>query len=487
MPEAETPDVKPSLGPNERSPLLGEPDGGREHGAEDDQREDEAGRPTENLSSSRLVRIIFVILMFVLLEGTSNLQGIPINQILEDIICRNVRAGLRPGGASESCGDDPDVQGELALLKGWQSTLDLLAGVIAAIPFGFLADKYGRKLVLSIAILGAFLSQAFYIIVCWWPDIFPVRLTWLSAAFLLIGGGSVVLTGTFFSLLADLSPEAYRTNIFLFAGGAIASSVFISSSVAVVLMKIDPWLPVFVAIAVFIPVLAIALWLPETLDVKKTRDTPSHPDTIGSQATSTLWGELVRGLQKVQSSVMFFFNAQRDAALLLSTMLLTIVGRHAMDVIMQFARKKFGWTWAKAGLLTSLRAFVVTIVMFVLLPSISSAFGRWTSYSPKERDLRLARTCCGFFILGAVIIGLSVNSAMFIIGIIIITLGSPYNFLIRSTLSIIIDQRHRTLMFNAVGVLESLGGIVSGPILAAAFRLGLRLDGMWISLPFFLS
>ncbi|OAA57955.1 Protein kinase-like domain protein [Niveomyces insectorum RCEF 264] len=42
-------------------------------------------------------------------------------------------------------------------------------------------------------------------------------------------------------------------------------------------------------------------------------------------------------------------------------------------------------------------------------------------------------------------------------------------------------------LFNAAGILESVGTVIAGPLLAAAFRTGLRLDGLWTGLPFFVA
>lgn len=44
----------------------------------------------------------------------------------------------------------------------------------------------------------------------WWSDIVPVRLTWVSSLFTLIGGGTAVMLSILFSVLSDLAPEAYR-------------------------------------------------------------------------------------------------------------------------------------------------------------------------------------------------------------------------------------------------------------------------------------
>jgi hypothetical protein len=69
-------------------------------------------------------------------------------------------------------------------------------------------------------------------------------------------------------------------------------------------------------------------------------------------------------------------------------------------------------------------------------------------------------------------------------GIVVYCFGSGYNVIVRGLLASGVESTHLGAVFNAAGVLESIGALVAGPLLAISFRVGLRLEGIWIGLPF---
>jgi len=64
-------------------------------------------------------------MLLVLIVAGSIFQAVPLNQVLEDIICRQLDLSPRSRG---NCGESNIMQAELALLRGWQTTLDLIPG-----------------------------------------------------------------------------------------------------------------------------------------------------------------------------------------------------------------------------------------------------------------------------------------------------------------------------------------------------------------------
>lgn len=88
----------------------------------------------------------------------------PIMRTLESIICNSYYKSTLPVGMvlPDPIPEDhckiPIVQSQLAMLKGWDLTFSCIPGIIAAVPYGVMADKYGRKLVLMLALLGVLLS-----------------------------------------------------------------------------------------------------------------------------------------------------------------------------------------------------------------------------------------------------------------------------------------------------------------------------------------
>lgn len=199
-------------------------------------------------------RIVYIAGVFVLIIDLGAAVSPPATlRMLEAAVCRRFYATEDPGimdvdeDIPESyCKLDP-IQSELALVNGGivacQSIigiselsmyhggeLRLLLGMLSAIPWGVVADKKGRRLVIVIGIIGLLLFDGWYYFVCEsFPDPepdgrgraltgeigyfykqLPPRAIWAGALFIAIGGGSPVLASIVIAILADASPPELR-------------------------------------------------------------------------------------------------------------------------------------------------------------------------------------------------------------------------------------------------------------------------------------
>ncbi len=76
--------------------------------------------------------------------SSSSLSGAPMMRILEDNLCQRYYDHVRQAETpidEQLCKVD-GIQSELAYLNGLISTADAIVGLIVALPFGVLADKY---------------------------------------------------------------------------------------------------------------------------------------------------------------------------------------------------------------------------------------------------------------------------------------------------------------------------------------------------------
>lgn len=71
-----------------------------------------------------------------------------------------------------------------------------------------------------------------------------------------------------------------------------------------------------------------------------------------------------------------------------------------------------------------------------------------------------------------------------ILGLIITTLGTGYTLLARSLLTSLVEKHHIATLYNTMAVLETIGTIIAGPIMASTFRWGLEMGGAWVGMPF---
>lgn len=84
---------------------------------------------------------------------------------------------------------------------------NLVSGIIVAFPCGLLADKYGRKSILGLCVLGMVLCQLIWIVIAWNWRLWDLRLVWASSAALLLGGGQSVAEAMVFAMVSDVASE----------------------------------------------------------------------------------------------------------------------------------------------------------------------------------------------------------------------------------------------------------------------------------------
>lgn len=93
---------------------------------------------------------ILCTLMYLLMGIGYFISTAPQLRLLESIICQQYYEGSESSGSEAGipehlCKEGP-VQAALAQLLGWQSFFDNIPGLLLALPYGILTDKYGRRL-----------------------------------------------------------------------------------------------------------------------------------------------------------------------------------------------------------------------------------------------------------------------------------------------------------------------------------------------------
>lgn len=151
---------------DDQSPLLGSPDSSAQ-GAPRQQRSDPTRRAV-------LTAVLCALIIFVYSLGSATLLA-PMAKIFEDIICQKYVRQQSYG--RRALGEDrckaPDVQSELATLQAWSATLEYIPGLLVAVPFGTIADRFGHKLALVLSSIGVMLHVLAQILICMSPTCAP--------------------------------------------------------------------------------------------------------------------------------------------------------------------------------------------------------------------------------------------------------------------------------------------------------------------------
>ena len=80
----------------------------------------------------------------------------------------------------------PQIQNDLAFLVGWRFAFDAVPGLLTALVYGRLADRIGRRAILSLSCLGLLCSLVWVVVVCYANQVLPVKLVWASSVFVLL-------------------------------------------------------------------------------------------------------------------------------------------------------------------------------------------------------------------------------------------------------------------------------------------------------------
>lgn len=256
--------------------------------------------------------------------------------------------------------------------------------------------------------------------------------------------------------------------------GANLLATFLSAQ----LMRIDPWIPALLGIAILVLGGLLILFLPETLHTKP----PSATDEAPTQHTSLAAAVRARASRLAadlrQSASLL--HSYPIVALLL-TFLTTGVHARALDFAPQYLSKSLGWTLSDAGMLLSGQV-VLNIALYVfIIPSLSRLLT-----SPQlpfrldapVKDLVLARASGAAIAVGAFLLAMpSATSA--VAGLVLFTLGLGFGTLCRVVVTALVDASQTARLYTLISVLSSFGELAAGPAIAWLFKVGMGMgDGM---------
>ncbi|KAL3453118.1 major facilitator superfamily domain-containing protein [Aspergillus insuetus] len=432
--------------------------------------------------------ILFVLsTVIVTIDFAGYLSVAPQTQILEDIICRD----LHPDSialSSSTC-KDADVQSELSLIIGWTETFNQLPGIILALPFGFMADRVGRKKVIILSLVGLILQEVALRIICWNSPAIPPRAIWFTALFQICGGGAQIAASMVFTILTDIYPVEKRTNKFFIIAAAALGTQIIANPISAWLMTRSPWLPYLLTLACEFFGLTVLLFIPETLpkNLHGDDETSSHSaagEDEGEGAQDGIFRSILRSALTQLLRIREFIWNDKTVLAISATFFAASVGDQALRLALQYASKRFGWSMAKASILLSLKGIINFVLLLLILPVISHLLTSYLRLAPIPKDLLIARTSAALLVIGFILMALAPEPILFSIGISILALGYGFYAALRSVASALVSEDHIGLLNTTIALVQGVGAVVAGPTLAGAFNLGMRMGGAWIGLPY---
>ncbi|GFP55218.1 efflux pump ustT [Trichoderma asperellum] len=424
-----------------------------------------SSRPETSAAFPRrnLIHCILILTLKFLFLLSFNFQVTTLLTVLTRNVCHREHPEFDPG--SPECFIDGEVRSELVLFTRWNYALNNVPGILTALPYGFLADQYGRKRGLYLSLVGVALSQLYSIIIYFWPDVFHPRLALISPFFMFIGGGSVVFSALLFAMLSDLAPDAYRTTTFFGIAGSVIAAGQLAPPLISILSEKNIWLPVFVGISLYIPIVAIALYLPETLDRK------ALPDVVAPDlADAALDNQEARDIDVQNHDRPSWIHRWRSFT----------EGIHSFRV----AAISMFWGDRQIYYLVYFWVALSAILVLLVLPAVNYYLTTKVAMSPKKRDLLLARIGMIPLIVGYLVVGLAETSSFMLIGLGISCFGFPIEYILRGLLAQLVEGQKHGLLFTSIALVDNLGTIFTYLLMTLCFDLGQAGGGRWLGVPF---
>ena len=133
---------------------------------------------------------------------------------------------------------------------------------------------------------------------------------------------------------------------------------------------------------------------------------------------------------------------------------------------------------------------VSTFIMLVAVPVATRFLLKRTTALGK--DIWIARAGIMTLVVGCFGVGAAATGPLFVVALSLYRAEicyTPALMAIVATMTAIDgkNEKHASFVYMCISFMTCVGTVVSGPLLAECFRIGLRWGGGWLGLPFFLS
>ncbi|KAK4135842.1 MFS general substrate transporter [Trichocladium antarcticum] len=287
----------------------------------------------------------------------------------------------------------------------------------------------------------------------------------------------------FYTAIADVVSIDQRATVFFQMAATFLGSQMIAGPLGGAMLAWGPWPPLLFALAIMVICNLIILAFPETVHVHDRNKTQRDPDA-DEDGTPPGLAKLAQKAGAGLAEVRDFVFGNQSLAFLMLSVVFVILGRYVGEVLLQYATKRYHWSWSYASMVLTVRSAGSLATLLVLLPGASWLCVRRLGMSAVAKDLMLARWSGVVQIVGGLVIAAATNGWLFSVGLTWFALGSGMSSLIRSLLNALVEEHHVGTVNSLVGFLETSGLMVAGPLLAKSLSVGLALGGAWIGLPF---
>ncbi|KAF2275877.1 uncharacterized protein EI97DRAFT_399400 [Westerdykella ornata] len=486
-----------------------------------------------NINIQTLWPILFLL---ILVNLTTSLYSLPLNRVIEKRLCQEHYAGdsnvTRPGGMipEELCKIDA-VQKRLAWFQGIMETTLVVCDVIVTIPFSFIAERYGVRIVLWCNLVPRITLSVMAIVVGTLDHILPAK-TILAGPFLAVFGGECVFSSTIFTLTSALSNDyVQRTSYFSYVSSISYVVAFVGPSLASLTMSQSLWLPFCINIVLLFAAVPTIRLLPDAkhllvqlpitdiidgeVDNEETsrpllRPRSPKPDRYTHAFDTTDKFGILQSTLHATRTIIRLVTARRNFQIILLSAFLTAIASSDTKLLVQYISKRYAWTFAQAGYLLSAKALINILLLTVIVPLLIQRTASSQTLQNKdavsETEIRMnylaAEASIAISVIGVLCVGLAFRFWMLLGALLTYALGSALPIFILSLLKSPLtttnpaspspspSQSPSPSNNHSIPILtlvKTLGSLVGVPLMTGLWVQGIRIGGAGLGLPYFVS
>ena len=381
----------------------------------------------------------------------------------------------------------PEVQ---ALVSKFTLYCNLAAGILSAIvspKMGVLSDRYGRKWMLVITVLGTLLCEAVIVMVATCPDTFSVNWILLGYTFDGLGGSFIAAIALSLAYASDCTPPDKRNVAFGYFHGCLFCGIAIGPILAGYIVKATGHiLSIFyIALALHCVFLLFLFFIiPESLSKERQLRAREKSESTGIDEQQTLSKKLMyaikflTGTKLLQPLAILWPTGEgtnpavrRNLALLaaVDTMMFG-VAMGSITIVLLYVNYMFGWSTLKSSAFVSIANTCRVFTLLVLLP-VASRILRGPRSSSVQRlsgcdnlDLGIIRTAVFFDLLGYIGYSTVRSGTLFILCGAIAAVGGMGSPALQAALTKHVPPDRTGQVLGAMGLLHAVARVVAPTI-----------------------
>ncbi|XWW93465.1 hypothetical protein V2A60_001398 [Cordyceps javanica] len=249
-------------------------------------------------------------------------------------------------------------------------------------------------------------------------------------------------------------------------------------------MKIGPVFTKCVVLGLGAAMFCLQLVMPADAIKRKQHATATTTSPGGTPAKTRTLSQIASVCKRGLGDFRALIAANAKVCLLLSTLVAYTIAAFSGRFRLQYATKRFDWTWDEAGFIPSVASGIKLAMVGAFLPAASHWLLDKRKLSAAGKDLWLSRVLVAVLLLGSLALAVAPTGVSFLGSVCLYELSAGHVPATVSLITSVVDDQHKGVVFGYVAVFEAIGGIISGPFLASLFNVGLDWGTNWYGLPF---